>query len=71
MRDPQRIDELLTLLREVWVKVPDWRLTQLIHNAIEPEPPSSEIFFVEDTELMDMLRRMSKGLDRMEMDRPQ
>ena len=32
MRDPQRVDEILGLLKEMWEKDPDLRFLQLIYN---------------------------------------
>lgn len=32
MRNPERIDELLDLLRQYWVKYPDLRFHQLVYN---------------------------------------
>ena len=34
MRDPKRIEPILSLIREIWTKHPDLRLTQLIMNAL-------------------------------------
>src|SRR5436190_17600423 len=33
MRDPNRIDRIIEMLREAWHRNPDWRLNQLIINA--------------------------------------
>jgi len=33
MRDPKRIDEVLALVREIWMKAPDLRLMQLLLNT--------------------------------------
>jgi uncharacterized protein YihD (DUF1040 family) len=32
MRDPNRIKELLSLLKEIWGETPDLRFNQLIYN---------------------------------------
>jgi hypothetical protein len=34
MRDPKRIDELLKVLREVWMQNPDERFGQLVDNIL-------------------------------------
>jgi uncharacterized protein YihD (DUF1040 family) len=50
MRDPNRIDEILTWLREEWEKNPDIRLGQLIAN-LSPAFVRSEaksLFYLED-----------------------
>lgn len=64
MRDPKRIDSILNQLREVWEKVPDWRLGQLIVNAVEPKEPNPEIFAVEDSRLQHLLARLSEQLSK-------
>lgn len=64
MRDPNRIDDILELLREVWVKVPDWRLTQLVINASATEHDCGPVFFMDDDEFEQHLRRLSEGLDK-------
>ena len=33
MRDPKRIDEVLGLIKDIWVANPDWRLSQLLLNC--------------------------------------
>ena len=63
MRDPKRIDSILNQLREVWEQVPDWRLGQLIVNAVEPKEPT-EIFAVEDSRLQHLLARLSEQLSK-------
>jgi uncharacterized protein YihD (DUF1040 family) len=37
MRDPKRIDALLTQVREIWEKNPDLRLGQLLCNVIDED----------------------------------
>jgi hypothetical protein len=58
MRDPARIDQILELLRQVWIHSPDLRLGQLIVNAVRPREPSPEVFSIEDMVLARRLERM-------------
>lgn len=63
MRDPARIDEMLALVRTVWLQNPDLRLGQLIIAASKPKEPCPEIFYIEDAQLSKRLRRLvSQGL---------
>ena len=62
MRDPQRIDPLLTLLGDVWQRHPDMRLGQLLVNAIRPKAPVPEIFYAEDDRVLEGLQRIAEGL---------
>lgn len=48
VRDPERIDRILEVLRAYWVANPDLRLAQIIVNAANPRTPAPEVFYVED-----------------------
>jgi hypothetical protein len=52
MRDPARIDGVLAALKEVWERDPDLRLGQLMMNAVKPESPCREMFYIEDDMLL-------------------
>jgi hypothetical protein len=54
-RDPARIPEVLALLERAWALVPDWRLGQLVCNAVDARP---DPFYVEDDEMAEGLRRL-------------
>ena len=58
MRDPNRIDYYCDELAELWHKVPDWRLSQFITNAIivYMNKYGSDTFYVEDADFMKFLR---------------
>lgn len=32
MRDPERIERITNLVKEIWSEIPDWRFAQLISN---------------------------------------
>ena len=53
MRDPERIDDVLDIIRTYWKKHPDLRLTQIIGNALGEM--SGEHYNLEDGELLDLL----------------
>lgn len=55
MRDPKRIEEVLGLLREYWMKHPDLRLCQIIGNFIHM---SSEAYTMEDSKVKEYLTFM-------------
>ena len=59
MRDPERIDRMIELLRDVWSQVPDWRLTQLVINASDTHHDCGPVFYLEDDELERRLQRLS------------
>lgn len=48
MRDPERIDRIITNLRTFWKENPDWRLTQLVWNISKPGVSCPEFFYIED-----------------------
>lgn len=48
MRDPERIDRILDVLRAYWMANPDLRLAQIVVNAANPRTPAPEVFCLED-----------------------
>ena len=62
MRDPKRIECVLNTVREVWEKVPDYRLGQLLAVAAE----SPDLFSIEDTDLQHRLAKLSEQISRGE-----
>ena len=56
MRDPKRIPKILKAIEKVWEKYPDMRLGQLIANVVD----ESAIYFVEDEDLIDELKKVYK-----------
>jgi hypothetical protein len=58
-RDLKRIDELLALVRAVWVVNPDWRLGQLVQVAAnEGARMIADVFQADDAEVEAGLRRL-------------
>lgn len=56
MRDPNRIDEILKEIKDLWVQVPDWRLGQLLVNI----SGTDHLFYVEDDKLLEQLTKWKK-----------
>lgn len=48
MRDPNRIEPMLALIRKIWYEQPDLRLTQLIMNALAM---NKDPYYIEDEHL--------------------
>ena len=63
MREPARIDAMLTLLSQVWQRSPDLRLGQLLVCAARPDQPCPEIFQIEDDRLAEGLRDLMSRMD--------
>jgi len=59
MRNPERIDEILKLISEIWHKNPDLRLCQLIGNCWDDhelrDSSYDDSYYVEDVVLQDRL----------------
>ena len=58
MRDPARIPTILNKIKDFWEKYPDWRLGQLIVNAVKMESPDlivPQVFYIEDDKLYRLL----------------
>ena len=54
MRDIARIPRTLEILEHYWLKVPDWRLGQLIEN-LKDFSGKPDLFYVEDDELIKII----------------
>lgn len=57
MRDPDRIERILSLLEKVWKCEPDQRLCQLLSNVFYPK---QDLFYVEDDDLEERLEARLK-----------
>jgi len=60
MRDPQRIEPMLSLIREIWYRAPDLRLTQLIMNALRM---NEDPYYVEDEILKKALQELKEMVE--------
>lgn len=63
MRDPNRIPQILEKVRRLWEANPDWRLGQLLINAIDrvaPFPSGQRRFFYLEDEIL------GQGLDSLD-----
>jgi hypothetical protein len=56
MRDMARIPEMIKLIEEIWNENPDFRLGQLIVNAVRPNEPCPQVFYVEDDVMKNKLK---------------
>ena len=57
MRDSNRIYTYSNRLAEIWQKVPDWRLSQMMINALSiyQNRHGTDAFYMEDEEFLDFL----------------
>ncbi|QEI06412.1 hypothetical protein FXN63_11660 [Pigmentiphaga aceris] len=62
MRDPARIDEILSELNRYWQANPDLRLGQIIVNMIRPKEPCPEVFYTEDSVVLKRLCDANEAL---------
>ena len=62
MRNPDRIPEILKELEEFWKQVPDWRLGQVISNFSYELMGNNDPFYIEDTDLLELLKNKNKNL---------
>jgi uncharacterized protein YihD (DUF1040 family) len=53
MRDPNRIDKILSGIKKVWEKYPDLRLGQLLCNVMR----DPALYYVEDEDLVSYLEQ--------------
>jgi len=57
MRDPARIEKILSVIREIWYRNPDLRLSQLIMNALGI---AYDPYYIEDDDLLIALQKYKK-----------
>lgn len=64
MRDPNRIEYFCTELAELWSNWPDLRFGQIMYNIAKyvQFEHGKDIFYMEDEELMVVLREQLRGL---------
>lgn len=53
LRDPERIDRIMSLIKKVWKHYPDLRLTQLIMNVLKFQ---GDPYHIEDIDLEEALK---------------
>ncbi len=57
--EPNNAKEVLETIEKVWAKYPELRLTQLLVNVIKPSESCSEIYYVEDSKLVELLNELA------------
>ena len=63
MRDPKRIDEILNLIKSIWISYPDLRLIQLLIGILPIQGPwHGDYFYMEDEELVKHLKTYLKNI---------
>lgn len=61
MRDGKRIPEVLKELEKFWKQNPDLRLGQIIANLNYEIMENNDPFYIEDTDLLELLRQKNKN----------
>ena len=54
--EPNTNKKMLETIEKVWAKYPELRLAQLLVNAIKPSEPCSEVYYIEDSQLINKLK---------------
>ena len=60
MRNPKRIDVVLSHIGKYWHQHPDLRLCQIIFSALSTTPLGDDIFYIEDEQLIMGINNLSK-----------
>lgn len=62
MRDPERIDKILNIIKSIWVSYPDLRLMQLLINTLprDESGTSGDYYYMEDDNLLKYLKDFLK-----------
>jgi uncharacterized protein YihD (DUF1040 family) len=69
MRDPDRIDRIIEVLRQAWHRHPDWRLNQLVINASDTPYDCDKphecglglVYYIEDDTMEKRLRGIANS----------
>lgn len=64
MRDLNRIEKYISLLRGIWEKYPDWRFGQLISNIAPYGISSAKFFYIEDEDFFENINQFYKENDK-------
>lgn len=68
-RDPKRIEGFCETLKEVWLKVPDWRFGQLVSNIVKSAEMTPQTFFyIEDDKMEEILERVISSYTKYDVD---
>lgn len=67
MRDPERIDRMIELMRQAWHRFPDWRLNQLVINASDTSYDCDKphecglglVYYIEDDVMEKKLKQLA------------
>ena len=61
MRDPARIDRVLKIVGQLWKKMPDFRLGQLLYFVWD----DNDLFYVEDDILENLIKEKLEAIKRV------
>ncbi len=64
MRDVSRIPRIISVLEDIWRRVPKWRLGQLIEN-IKAFSGKDDLFYVEDDEMENILKEIFGKIEEL------
>lgn len=65
MRDRTRIPKTLQLIEHYWLKVPDWRLGQLIEN-LKTFSGIDDLYYIEDDSFIQIISDFFEALESEE-----
>lgn len=57
-------EEMIDVIGQVWNKFPELRLTQLLLNVLPNEIQAEEIYYLENTDLMKLLKQYVENHDK-------
>lgn len=67
MRDPERIEPILEIIRFYWNQNPELRLMQLLFNAAKLQNPTrDDFFYLEDEALIEALADMRTKIEELD-----
>lgn len=64
MRDVSRIPRIISVLEDIWRRVPQWRLGQLIEN-VKAFSGKDDLFYIEDDEMENILKEIFGKIEEL------
>jgi len=63
MRDPERIDSFIKIIKNIWKRYPDLRFGQLLLNAFSSDDSNMYLYYLEDDEFLKTIRNEYKKME--------
>ena len=63
MRDPERIDSFMKIIKNIWKQYPDLRFGQLLLNAFSSDDSNMHLYYLEDDKFLEVIKNAYKKME--------